>query len=48
MIMRAVVAEMRDDALALAEILGDALVGMIADAVIEAHRLLRDHAQAAA
>jgi hypothetical protein len=44
---RAVLAEVLEDALALAEILGDALVGMIADAVIEAHRLLRHHPQAA-
>ena len=39
---------MRDDPLALAEVLGDALVGMIADALVEPHRLLRDHAQPAA
>ena len=43
----AVAAEMRNDALALAEILGDALVGVIADAAVEAHRLLREHAQPA-
>ena len=43
---RAVVAEMREDALALGEILGDALVRVIADALVEARRLLRHHAQA--
>ena len=32
---------------ALVEILGDALVGVIADALVEADRLLRHHAQAA-
>ncbi len=44
---RPLVREMRDDPLPLAEILGDAFVRMIADAIIEAHRLLRDHAQPA-
>src|SRR5262245_13127698 len=35
----AIVAEMGDQPLALAEILGDALVRVIADAAVEAHRL---------
>ena len=44
---RAVLAEVAVDALALAEILGDAFIGVIADALVEADRLLRHHAQAA-
>src|ERR1700730_6001037 len=43
----AIVAEMRDEPLALPEILGDAFVGVIADRAEEAHRLLRNHAQPA-
>ena len=43
----AIVAEMRDQPLALAEILGDAFIGVIADPLIETHRLLGDHPQSA-
>src|SRR5262245_41256279 len=41
----AIVAEIGDQTLTLAEILGDALVGVIADTAVEPHRLLRDHSQ---
>src|SRR6266542_4860854 len=43
----AVVAEMGDEPVALVEILGDALVGMITETAEETHRLLRDHPQSA-
>ena len=43
---RAILAEILVDALTLGEILGDALIGVIADALVEADRLLRHHAQA--
>src|SRR5476651_715085 len=41
----AVLAEVLVDALALGEILGDAFVFVVADALIEADRLLRHHAK---
>ena len=43
----AVVAKMRNEPLALAEVLGDALVRVIAERAVEAHRLLRNHPQPA-
>ena len=42
---RAVVAERFVDARALAEIFGDAFVVVVADAIVETDRRLRDHAQ---
>ena len=42
---RAVLAERLEDALALAEILGDAFVGVIADALVKTDGLLRNHPQ---
>ena len=42
---RAILSEVPIEAFALFEILGDALVGVVADALIEADRLLRHHAQ---
>ena len=45
MIIARFCAEVPIEALALFEILGDALIGVIADALIEADRLLRHHAQ---
>jgi hypothetical protein len=43
----AVAGEVGDEPLALAEILGNALVRVVSDGVEETHRLLRDHAQPA-
>ena len=43
---RAVLAEILVDALALGEVLGDAFISVIADALIETDRVLRHHAQA--
>ena len=42
---RPVLAEVTVDARALAEVLGDAFIGVIAHAVVEADRLLRHHPQ---
>src|SRR5690606_37135887 len=44
---RDVVPKVAQDALALAEIPGDALIGVIADTLVETHGFLRDHPQAA-
>src|SRR5262245_46664531 len=43
----AIVAEVGDDSLSLVEVLGNPLVGMIAERAEETHRFLRDHPQAA-
>jgi hypothetical protein len=45
MVMARFFAEVLVDAFALGEVLGDAFIGVVADALIKANRLLRHHAQ---
>jgi hypothetical protein len=44
---RPVLSEIAVETLALVEILGNSLIGVVADPLVEANCLLRDHAQAA-